>query len=130
MAFGNTGNPAGENIHRADEFGDLAAIRILIERFRRIDLQHPALGHDGDAVRQGERFFLVMGDEHKGDADGSLQGAQFDLHFLAQVLVEGAKRFIKQEHFRPADKGAGQRHALPLPAGKLMGGALAVARQA
>ena len=92
----------------------------LVEARGVVDLQHLAAGHDGDAVGQGQRLFLVVGDEDEGDADGALQCAQLDLHLLAQLLVERAQRLVQQQHLRLADQRAGQGDALPLAAGQLM----------
>ena len=46
-----------------------------------------------------------MGDEDKGNANGSLQGTQFDLHFLAEVFVEGAQGFDKSLEEASRDLG-------------------------
>src|SRR3546814_4587011 len=54
-------------------------VRALIHVKRRPDLQHPALVHDDDHVADGERFFLVMGDENGRDAQFLLKLAQLEL---------------------------------------------------
>ncbi len=40
-----------------------------------VDLQHLAARHHRDAVGQGQRLFLVVGDEDEGDADRALESA-------------------------------------------------------
>ena len=77
-----------------------------------------------------KRFFLVVRHEHEGDADRLLQLAQFDLHLLAQLLVERAQRFVEQQHLRPLDQRARQRHALALAARQLIAAPLAEALRA
>ena len=86
-----------------------------------VDLQDLAARHDGDAVGQRQRLFLVVGHEDEGDADGALDLAQLDLHLLAQLLVERAQRLVQQQHLGLADQRAGQRDALALAAGQLVG---------
>ena len=49
---------------------------------------------------------------------------QLELRLLAQLLVERAERLVEQQHLRPLGDGAGERHALPLAAGELVGLAL------
>ena len=79
---------AFEEIGLADEIGDEAFGRAVIDFARASDLQDLALGHDRDAVRHGERFFLVMRHEDEGDAGLVLEALQLDLHLLAQFIVE------------------------------------------
>ena len=43
------------------------------------------------------------------------------LHLLAQLLVERAERFVHQDELGIEDQGAGDRHALLLAAGHLVG---------
>ncbi len=50
-----------------------------------------------------------------------LEGLQLDLEILAQARVEGAQRLVEQEHPRPQDERAGERDALLLAAGELVG---------
>ena len=109
-----------EEIHRSDEFGDGARIRSFIEPLSRVNLIHPAAAHDGDAVGKGERLFLVMRDEDEGDADFALELAKFDLHLLAQLLVECAQRFVEQQNLGIAHERARERNALALAARELV----------
>ena len=50
-----------------------------------------------------------------------MQLHQFELGAFAQLLVERGQRLVKQQHPRPARQRAGQRHALLLATGKLVG---------
>jgi len=70
-----------------------------------------------------------VGDEDEGDAERFLQRLQFFLHVFAQLQVERAERLVEQQHFRPVDQGARQRHALALAAGQLARAARAVIGQ-
>ena len=49
-------------------------------------------------------------------AEPLLQPAQFDLHALAQALVERAQRLVEQQQRRFDDQRAGQRDPLLLAA--------------
>jgi hypothetical protein len=51
---------------------------------------------------------------------------QLDLHLLAELEVERAEGFVEQQHLRPVDEGAGERHALALATGELRRAAAAV----
>ena len=108
-----------QHVGGADEIGDEARVRPLVDLFRRADLHDAAVVEDGDAVGHRQRLALVVGDEDEGDAERFLQGLQLLLHVLAQLQVERAERLVEQQHLRPVDQGAGERHALALAAGKL-----------
>ncbi len=61
-----------------------------------------------------------MRHHQRGNAEPLLQLAHLDLHVLAQLLVERAKRFVEQQHGRLDHQRAGERNTLLLPAGQLM----------
>ena len=113
--------PIFANIVLADEMGDEAVHRMLIQRVGPVDLLHDAVVEHGDAVRHGERFTLIVGDVDDGDAHRLVQLLDLQLHLLPQALVQGAKRFVHQHELRIENQGAGQRHALLLTAGQLPG---------
>ena len=115
------GRMAFEEIGLTDEIGDEPLGRPVIDVTRGADLQDLALRHDGNPVRHGEGFFLVMGHEDEGDARLMLQPLQFDLHVLAELVVKGRERLIEEKHLWRGGERAGQRHALLLPAGDLAG---------
>ena len=85
--------------------------------------------HHGQAIGEGERLLLVVGDQDEGDADRALQLAQLDMHVLAQLLVEGRERLVEQEDLGAHDQRAGEGHALALAAGELVRAAGAEAGQ-
>ena len=113
-----------QEIALADEVGDEALGRTVVDVARRADLQDPAGRHHRDAVRHGQRLLLVVGDEDEGDAGLVLQALQLDLHFLAQLVVERRQRFVEQKHLGLRRQRAGQRDALLLAAGNLAGAAV------
>ena len=60
-----------------------------------------------------------MGDVDKGHAQAAVQRAKFNLHVLAQLLVQRAQRFVHQHQLRVEHQRARQRHTLLLAARKL-----------
>ncbi|KAG0935976.1 hypothetical protein G6F31_015829 [Rhizopus arrhizus] len=93
-------------------------------------LFHAALVHHHDAVRQRQRFGLVVRHQNGGGADRALDAAQFQLHFLAQLGIQIGQRFVQQQHAGPDDQRARQRHALLLPTGHARRMAVRQMRQA
>ena len=94
--------------------------RALINPLGRIELlDQPAL-HHRDPVREGHRLGLVMGDIDKGGFELLMQPLDQAAHGKPQRGIEVGERLIHQEDRRLANDGAAQRHALPLPAGKLV----------
>ena len=71
------------------------------------------------AERHG--LFLVMGDMDEGGAHLLLDGLQLILHLAAELEIERPQGLIEKQHGGLHHKGAGQGHALPLAAGKLVG---------
>ena len=88
---------ARAEIHHADEVGDEAVGRMLVDRVRRVALQQPAVLQHRHAVGHDQRFLLVVGDDDEGDADLVLQALQLHLHGAAQLLVERAERLVEQQ---------------------------------
>ncbi|MCY1244229.1 hypothetical protein D9M72_572920 [compost metagenome] len=80
---------AGKEVDVADELRDELVLRPFVDFIGRADLQDLAGGHHGDAIGQGQRFFLIVGDENEGDPGFFLYALEFDLHFLAQLEVQG-----------------------------------------
>ncbi len=111
---------AGE-IHRrgAEKAGDKAVGRAAVELHRVADLLHPAVAHDDDAVPEGHRLDLVVGDVDRGGAEPLVQLLQLDPHLHAQFGVEVGQRLVEQKDLRMADDRPAQGDALALTAGKL-----------
>ena len=100
---------------------DPARVRPLVDLGRRPDLREPAAVHHRDAVGDGHRLLLVVGDDDEGDAEPALQFHQLELRLLAQLLVERGQRLVEQQHARALGQRAGERDALALAAGELVG---------
>jgi hypothetical protein len=56
---------------------------------------------DGDAVRHGQRFRLVVRDVHDGHAELLVQVLDLELHLLAKLLVERAERLVHEHELGP-----------------------------
>jgi hypothetical protein len=65
-----------------------------------------------------------MGDEDEALAEASLEAAEVELNFGAELGVEGGHGFIEEEQVGLVDQGAGESNALFLAAGELVGVAL------
>src|SRR3546814_619815 len=111
---------AFQDVHLADEVGDVARVRILVELAGGRDLDDAAAVHHGDAARHRHRLLLVVGDDHEGDAGLFLDVHQLELGLRAQVLVERAERLVEQQHLRLLHQAARESDALALAAGKLV----------
>ena len=101
---------------------NLAAVGPFIQGARLRHLQDFAMAHDRRAIRQRQRLFLIVSHQQKSDADFPLDGAQLDLHGLAQSFVQRAQGFVQQQQLGRAHQGTGQGHPLALAAGELIGG--------
>ena len=92
-----------------------------------VDLDRPAICsidaavHHRDPVGHRQRLLLVVGDVDEGDPDLLLDPLELDLQALAQLQVEGAERLVEEQHLRQVDDRAGERDALLLAAGELVG---------
>ena len=64
-----------QQVAGADEIGDEAVDRLLVDVDRRADLMHLGLAHDDDLVGHGHGFRLVVGDDDGGDAELLLAAA-------------------------------------------------------
>ena len=113
-----------EKVGAADEVRDKARDGSLVDGLRRVDLKESALVHDPDTVAHGDRLLLVMCDVDEGDTNLALQVLQLGLHLLAEFEVEGAERFVEEEHLGSVDQRSGKGNPLLLPAGELVGFAL------
>ena len=78
-----------------------------------------ALVEHRDAVGDGVRLFLVVGDEDRGDTELALQLRAAPAHLDAQLGVEIRQRLVEQQHFGLDHERARERDALLLAAGEL-----------
>ena len=120
---------AVDEVERADEGGDEAGARRIVDFARRPDLLDRALVHHDDAVGHRQRFFLIVGDEDRRDAELALQRADFLAQRDADARVEGGQRLVEQQDLRARGERAGERDALLLAARQLIGIAVGELRQ-
>ena len=80
----------------------------------------PVVHHD-DPVGDRQRLLLVVGDENGGDAELLLQRANVLAQARADLRVERRQRLVEQQDLRARRERAGERDALLLAAGKLVG---------
>src|SRR5258708_2794903 len=81
------GERAFQEVRAADEAGDEARARAVVEREGVVDLLDPALVHYHDAVGGHHRFRLVVGDVDGGDAEPIVEPSDLEAHLLAQIGV-------------------------------------------
>ena len=85
-----------QEIDGADKARDEAVVRAVEEIHRRADLLDRAEVEHGDAVRDRQRFFLVVGHEYGGDTEFALQREQLCAHVHAQLGIEVGQWFVEQ----------------------------------
>ena len=114
------GDLARDQVHRrvAEEARDEDVARPVVDLERRADLLQHALCHHRDAVGEGHRLDLVVGDVDGGDADLALQVLDLRPHLHPELGVEVGERLVHQEELRRAHDGAAERHPLALAAGE------------
>ncbi|MDK9695114.1 MAG: hypothetical protein OEL76_01840 [Siculibacillus sp.] len=118
-------------VRHPEEAVDEGVDRPIEDRVGCADLPEPAgLVHDADAVGDGQRDLLIVGDVDHRDAELLLQLTDLEAHLLAQVGVEVVERLVEEEERRLGDQGAGECDALLLAAGELRGHARLEPREA
>ena len=110
---------AVEEVTLAQEVGDEARARLVVERAGRAALHELAVAQDGHLVRHGQRLFLIVGDVDEGHADPSMERLQLPAELGAELLVERRERLVEQEQVGLEDERAGQGDALLLTTGEL-----------
>ena len=118
--FQMSGHHAVEDIAFTDKVRDKSVCRFIVNVLRCTDLLCAAFAHDDDLVGHGQRFFLVMGDIDKGDAQLVMHVFELKLHLLAHLQVQSPQRLIQKEDFGLIDQGTGYGDPLLLSAGKCL----------
>ena len=77
-----------DDIGFADEAGNIFIFWFVINFFRRSDLLDFAVLHNDNLIRHRQRFFLVMRNKDKRNADFLLDLFEFMLHFFAQLEIQ------------------------------------------
>ena len=116
---------AADEVRLADEAGDPACRRCSVELVGRADLLDPTLPHHRDLVAEDERLVLIVGDEHRGDADVAEDSGDLGADVDAQAGVERRERFVEEENRRIGGERSGERDALLLAAGQGVGQSVA-----
>ena len=93
------------------------------------ELEDASSVHDRDLVPEAQGLRHVVGHEHHRLAEARLQVAELVLERAARQGIERAERLVHQEHGRIGGEGAGEPHALTLPARELPGRLALVARR-
>ena len=118
-----------QHARRADEPRDERRGGLVVDLIGRADLLDAALVHDDDLVRELERLVLVVGDEQRRHAELAVQLVEPVPQVLAHPGVQRAERLVQQQHARTGRERAGERDALALPAGELVGVAVGERRE-
>ena len=94
-----------DEVHRgrADERRHEEVGRILVETLRRVDLDDPAVAHDGDALAERHRLRLVVGDVDARDREAGVQLRERGAHPDAELRVEVRERLVHED--RPWARG-------------------------
>jgi hypothetical protein len=83
-----------QNITVTDKICDKSILRFIVNVLRRTDLLDIALIHNNDRIRHCKRFFLIVSNVNKGDAEFVFQTDQFVLHILAKLQIKSSERFV------------------------------------
>ena len=75
--------------------------------------------HDHDLIGNGHGFFLVVGDENRGNTGRLLNPPNLFTGLQTEARVKVRKRLIKKQNARLFDQGPGDRNALLLTTGEL-----------
>src|SRR5205085_11364918 len=105
----------------AEKAGDEAVRRAVVDLERAGALLDDAVLHDDDAIAEGDRFLLVMGDVDGGAPEVDVEALDLDAHLDAKLGVEVRERLVEEKALRVAHDGPPQGHALALAAGQLAG---------
>ena len=108
-------------VAEAHELGDERRRGWRVELGGRRELLEATLVHHADPVGDGERLLLVVGDEQRRRADLELHAPDLVAQLHAHLGVERGQRLVEQQHRRLDRERAGQRDALLLAAGELVG---------
>jgi hypothetical protein len=103
----------------ADETGDEAVAREIVELERRPHLLDAAPAHDHDGRAHGHGLDLVVGHVDHGGLEPLVELLQLGPHFNPQLGVQVGERLVEEENLRLAHDGPAESDALPLAAGEL-----------
>ena len=127
---GAAGHLGAQLVAQADELRDEPGRRTGVELGGRRDLVQAPGVHHADPVGDGERLLLVVGDEQGRRTDVELDPADLVAQLHADLRVQRGQRLVEQQHRGLHRQGPGQRDALLLAAGELVGVAVLELREA
>ncbi|AAW76941.1 phenol hydroxylase [Xanthomonas oryzae pv. oryzae KACC 10331] len=111
----------GDPVHCPNERIHERRGRLVVDHCRCVELLDAAAVEDGHPIGQFQRFFLIVGDEYRGQAGAFMQLAEPAAQIAAHLRIQRAERLVEQQHARLDCQRTRQRHALPLAAGELGG---------
>ena len=114
-----TGQITSDDIHVTKKVEHELAFRSGIQRLRLIDLLNLPRTHDDDPVRQLQRLFLIMGDEHTGEIQLIMQIPQPPTQILAYLRIQSTEGFVQQQYLWLHGEGPGKGDSLFLPTRQL-----------
>ena len=120
---------AGDQVVDADEIGHEGVLRSLVKIAGGAELLELPVIEDGDAVREGQGLFLIVGHIDGGDGQILLELSDFGAYLLADLGVQVGEGLVEQKHVRIENQGARQGHTLLLTARELTGIPFFEARQ-
>ncbi len=104
--------------------------RLVEDGVGEVQLDDATAAHHRDAVADGERFLLIVGDEQGGGAGRTEDVDDLIADPCPQVGVEAGERFVEQQERRLEGEGTSEGDALPFAAGEFVRVALVVAGEA
>ena len=93
----------------------------VVKLRRRAHLLDAAVVDYGDAIGHDQGLALVVGYIDEGDTELLVQPLDFELQFLAQLLVERAQRLVHQQDAWPEDDRTCKRNPLLWPPDSCLG---------
>jgi hypothetical protein len=110
---------ASRYVQRAHKGRHESASRAVVHLERRAHLFRDPAIHHHHAVRHGQRLFLVMRHEDRGDPQLPLDFADLVPQGNPHLRIQRRQRLIQQQHPRAGRQRPRQRHPLLLPARQL-----------
>ena len=90
-----------QDVDLSQELGDERVLGPLVEVLGRANLLHPPLVQDDDLIGHLEGLSLIVGDEQAGHVNLVVQFSQPCAKLVADLGVESAKGFVKEQDLRP-----------------------------
>ena len=100
-----------QDVDLSQELGDERVLGPLVEVLGRANLLHPPLVQDDDLIGHLEGLSLIVGDEQAGHVNLVVQFSQPYAKLVADLGVESAKGFVKEQDLRPGASAAPGRPA-------------------